>query len=291
MAVERNTGSGSNSGPSNDSKNVPKKGQGRVLAVVVWLMPLIVVWAGARTWMPPLASEHGAGIDRMLHFLLYDAAGLLVAGHLALGYFLWRFGGQPRISFRQATARQEKRWIMLPIVLMSVIAEGGVLVIGLPVWAKLYDTPPPPNAVVVEVTPEQFAWNIHYAGKDGKFGRTSPNLITLDNAIGMDAKDPAGKDDILLVGELHLPVNRAARIRLRSKDVIHSFFLPMQRIKQDVVPGMTNDVLFVPTVAGDFEIACAELCGFGHYQMRGLLRVESEEKFEAWLAEMPTYGQ
>ena len=261
---------------------------GRPLAVVMWIVPVAVVAVGARGWLPPLASEHGAGIDRMLRYLLLCTGALLVIGHGALGYILWRFSGQPRVSFRMATPKQERIWSLIPIVLMAVIAEGGVFVIGLPVWDKFYGAIPP-DAVSVEITAEQFAWNIRYPGKDGTVGRTSPNLLSLDNAIGLDKDDPASHDDLLNVGLLYLPVNRPARIRLRSKDVLHSFYLPFQRVKQDVVPGMSIQVWFVPTEVGDYEIACAELCGFGHYQMRGLLRVVSEEEFEKQLQDLPTF--
>jgi cytochrome c oxidase subunit 2 len=264
-----------------------KPGPGRLLAVVVWLIPVLIIIAGARTWLPPVGSEHGEGIDRMLHYLLFCAGGLLGIAHLALGYALWRFGGQQQATFRQATSRQERSWALVPIILMALIAEGGVLFIGLPVWSKLYAAAPQ-NAVTVELTAEQFAWNVRYPGRDGRFGRTEASLLSLDNPVGVDHNDPAAHDDVLLIGEVHLPVNRPARIRLRSKDVLHSFFLPIQRVKQDVVPGMTIEAWFVPTQTGDFEIACAELCGFGHYQMRGLVRVESDEEFARWLAEMPT---
>lgn len=260
---------------------------GKFLAIVTWLTPFAVVAAGARGWFPITASEHGAGIDSMLAYLLVAAAGLLFLGHIALGYFLWRFGGAPSAIYKPASLAQEKRWALLPAVLMGVIAEGGVLVIGLPVWAKM-NAVPPADAVQVEITAEQFAWNIHYPGKDGKFGRVKASLLSLDNPIGIDKEDPAAKDDQILLGELHLPLNRPARIRLRSKDVLHSFMLPMHRVKQDVVPGMTIDLWFTPNKAGDFEIGCAELCGMGHYQMRGLLRVESQEEFEQFLSELPT---
>jgi len=263
-------------------------GVGRPLAVVMWLIPLAAVAIGMRGWLPPLASEHGAGIDLMLRYLLICAGALLVLGHLALGYMLWRFGGQPRVSFRMATPKQERTWSFIPIILMTLIAEGGVFVIGLPVWGKYYG-PSPADAVTVDIVAEQFAWNIRYAGKDGVFGRTSPNLMSLDNPTGLDASDPASHDDIPSIGLMYLPVNRPARIRLRAKDVLHSFYLPFQRVKQDVVPGMAIQVWFVPTQTGDFEIACAELCGFGHYQMRGLLRVVSEEEFEKQLQELPTF--
>lgn len=263
-------------------------GVGRPLAVVMWLIPLGTVAVGMRGWLPPLASEHGAGIDLMLRYLLVTAGALLVAGHLALGYMLWRFGGQPRVSFRMATPRQERVWSLIPIVLMALIAEGGVFVIGLPVWAKFYGASPS-DAISIEIVAEQFAWNIRYSGRDGVFGRTSPNLISMNNPVGLDANDPASHDDIPSIGLMYLPVNRPARLRLRSKDTLHSFYLPFQRVKQDVVPGMSIDVWFVPTETGDYEIACAELCGFGHYQMRGLLRVVSDQEYERQLQDLPTF--
>lgn len=261
-------------------------GEGRLLAVVVWLIPIVLVAFGVKRWLPPLASEHGGGIDRMLHYLLATVGGLLVLAHLMLGYFIWRFSGQSRVTFRQASPRQERNWSLVPIVLMTLIAEGGVFVLGLPVWAKLYAAAPP-EAVAVEVTGEQFAWNIRYTGEDGVFGRTEHRLLSLSNVLGLDSQDPAARDDRVLQNEIALPVNRPARIRLRSKDTLHSFFLPNLRIKQDAVPGMTIELWFVPTVVGTYEIACTELCGLGHYQMRGLLRVVPGEEFEPWWQELP----
>ena len=261
---------------------------GKLLAVVMWLIPLAVVAVGMRGWLLPLASEHGAGIDFMLRYLLICTAALLLLGHIALGYMLWRFGGQPRVSFRMATPKQERTWAFIPIILMTLMAEGGVFIIGLPVWGK-YHGPSPSDAVVVDIVAEQFAWNIRYPGQDGVFGRTSPNLISLSNPIGLDPGDTAAQDDIQSVGLMFLPVNRAARIRLHSKDVLHSFYLPFHRVKQDVVPGMSIGVWFVPTQTGDYEIACTELCGLGHYQMRGMLRVLSEEDYQAEMQAMPTF--
>jgi cytochrome c oxidase subunit 2 len=262
---------------------------GRLFALIVWIIPVLAVAAGARDWLPPVASEHGAGIDLMLRYLLVTAGGLLLVAHLALGCALWRFGGKAGVTFRLATPRQERNWALVPIILMALIAEGGVFVLGLPVWANLYAAAPQ-DALTVEITAEQFVWNVHYPGRDGQFGRTQASLFSFNNPLGLGRDDPAARDDIVLTGELHLPLNRPARIRLRSKDVLHSFFLPIQRLKQDVVPGMTIEAWFVPTESGDYEIACTELCGFGHYQMRGLLRVESQEAFDAWLAELPTFN-
>ncbi|MFQ5776906.1 MAG: cytochrome c oxidase subunit II [Terriglobia bacterium] len=264
-------------------------GGGRLLALVTWLIPVVVVALGLKRWLPPLASEHGGGVDLMINYLLVTVGGLFVVGHLVLGYFIWRYSRAGQVTFRLPSRKVERRWSLIPVVLMTLIAEGGVFVLGLPVWGKLYADAPPAEAVPVEITAEQFAWNIRYPGPDGAFGRTSPQLISLDNPVGLDERDPAARDDVVILNELNLPVNRAVRIRLRSKDTLHSFFLPHLRIKQDMVPGMTIEIWFVPTETGTYEIACAELCGFGHFQMRGLLQVMSPERFEQWLKEEPTF--
>lgn len=263
--------------------------QGLLLAVAIWLLPVVAVALGVNRWLPPLASEHGAGIDRMINYLLITVGGLFVGGHLILGYFIWRFSRETQVTYRLASPQVERKWSLIPVVLMTLIAEGGVFALGLPVWSKFYAAEPPREAVLVEVTAEQFAWNIRYPGPDGVLGQTDPRLISLDNPLGLDKTSLAARDDIVVLNELNVPVNRPVRIRLRSKDTLHSFFLPHQRVKQDAVPGMTIEIWFVPTQVGTYEIACAELCGFGHFQMRGLLRVLPPEEFEKWLKEEPTF--
>ncbi len=270
---------------ANDVSHSGKSAGGMLLALAVWLIPVAAVVLGIKFWLPPLASEHGAGIDKMFRYLYVTVGALFLIGHVVLGYFIFRFSRQRQISFRLGTLKSERNWSLIPAVVMAAIAEGGILVLGLPVWAKVYDSSAPPQSVMIEVTAEQFAWNIRYPGKDGVFGRTDPKLITLDNALGLDAKDQAAKDDIQILNEIWAPVNVPVRIRLRSKDVIHSFFLPNFRFKQDVVPGLTTEFWFVPTLAGTFEIACTELCGIGHYQMRGLFHVLPQQQFDQWLSE------
>jgi len=239
---------------------------------------------GARTWMPELASRHGAGIDAMLHYLLVSVGGLFLTSYLALAYFIWRGSRRQTIGPRLATHRTEE---MLSVVLglgMAIIAEGGVLAIGIPVWSEYFDAAPPADAVLIEVTAQQFMWNVRYPGRDGQFGRTDPHLIDeATNPLGVDRSDPVGKDDVIALNEITVPFGRAVRIKLRSKDVIHSFFLPNFRVKQDAVPGMTPQVLFFPTRTGHFELACAELCGLAHYRMRGFFNVVSQVEYEQWL--------
>ncbi|MBI3401167.1 MAG: cytochrome c oxidase subunit II [Acidobacteria bacterium] len=271
--------------PSPDSHAHPRFARHATLLALMFAATGIggVVY-GARAWMPELASRHGAGIDSMLTYLLVSVGGLFLVSYLALAYFIWRGGRRTAIGPRFASRRTERALSIALGVGMAIIAEGGVLAIGMPVWAEYFDAAPPADAIVIDVTAQQFMWNVRYPGPDGVFGRTEPRLIDdTTNPIGMDRTDPAGKDDIITLNEITVPFGRAVRIRLHSKDVIHSFFLPNFRVKQDAVPGMTPEVVFFPTKTGHFEIACAELCGLAHYRMRGFFNVVPPADFDTWL--------
>jgi cytochrome c oxidase subunit II len=259
---------------------------GRSLAVAVWTLAVIIVLlAFSREWFPALASDHGAGVDRMIRFTMLTSGILILAGHAILGFMLWRFGGRAHASAIMPPERTQRRWSLAAAVTMALIAEGGVLALGFPVWNQYFGTTAPTSALTIEVTAEQFAWNVRYAGPDGVFGRTAPKLITLDNPLGLDPADPQGADDIVGLNVIHAVAGRPLRVRLRSKDVIHSFFLPNLRVKQDAVPGLTVEFWFMPSRQGRFELACSQLCGFGHYEMKGLLIVQSAEEFARWSAE------
>ena len=155
------------------------------------------------------------------------------------------------------------------------------------VWFQLHLTEPPKNAVKIEVTGQQFAWVFRYPGADGKFGRIDPTKIDdQDNPLGIDPTDPDGKDDIVSRGKMVVPLNQEVQAILRSKDVTHSFFVPYLRIKQDTVPGLNISIHFMTTKVGTYEIACAELCGLGHYKMRGTFEVKEPADFTKWLNDM-----
>jgi cytochrome c oxidase subunit 2 len=258
----------------------------RVPALTVWAAGLTVAGLGlSRRWLPPLASSHGAGVDRMLSYLTVTAGSMILAGLTVLGYFLWRFGGPELAPAPDTPGRSERRWTLTIAALVALAAEGGVFAVGFPVWREYFGTAAPANALTIEITAEQFAWNVRYAGPDGIFGRTDAKLITLDNPLGLDPADPRGRDDLVTLNVMHAIVGRPVRIRLRSKDVIHSFFLPNLRVKQDAMPGMTIELWFTPVREGRFELACSQLCGFGHYEMKGLLIVEPAADFERWTRE------
>ena len=192
---------------------------------------------------------------------------------------------------------------------VGIIVFEAFLLIGFayPIWSELKTDVPKvtEDTVQVRVIAQQFAWNCHYPGEDGKFGPTKPELVDEEtNPVGIDRSSPAGADDIVTINQLHLPVNKMAMIYLTSKDVIHSFALPEMRVKQDAIPGMSVPVFFTPTKTSNefleeikgspregkgYEIACAQLCGNSHYRMRGYLTVETEDEFNTWLEDEAEY--
>jgi cytochrome c oxidase subunit II len=168
-----------------------------------------------------------------------------------------------------------------------VVVEAILLIFfAIPAWAKrVSNFPPESSATVVRVVGEQFAWNVHYPGPDGRFGRTDISLMAADNPLGLDRSDPAAKDDVTTINQLTLPVDKPVLVHLSTKDVIHSFGLYEMRVKQDAVPGLEIPVWFIPNRIGDYEITCSQLCGLGHYRMRGFVNIKSQADYQAFLAE------
>jgi len=239
-------------------------------------------------WMPPQASAHGAHLDdlnSMMHWLM---AILFVGWGIYFLLVLFKFSSKrnPKASY-DGVKSHLSTYLEVGVAVIEVI-----LLIGfaIPAWADwVAPHVASDDALVVRVVGEQFAWNVHYPGSDGVFGRSAPDLVdSATNPLGLDRDDPMAVDDVVSINQLHLPVNRPVTVRLSSKDVIHSFSLPVMRVKQDAIPGMEIPVHFTPILEmGEderWEIACAQLCGLGHYRMRGFLTVESEAEFEAWLA-------
>lgn len=233
-------------------------------------------------WLPTAASSHAPALDAVLFGIHWHML-LIFTGWLALFILIL-------IRFRQGAnpePRQTGARLLWPAVAIGAVIAGDVLILAtqaLPAWSARV-APPPAGVTPVEVrvTGEQFAWNIHYPGPDGVFGRTDNTLISASNPVGIDREDAAARDDIGLLNILTLPVDRTVVIQLTSRDVVHGFTLNEMRVKQDAVPGMTARTWFTPTQTGDWEIACSQLCGLGHYRMRGELHVVSAEGWEAWL--------
>jgi cytochrome c oxidase subunit 2 len=254
------------------------------LAVFFWFVATltVVLFIGKVWWLPPLISEHGAAIDNQLVTTLIIAGIAFFLAQISLGYLIWRFRAKrgQRAAYWHENPRLESVWTIVTAVVFIWLSLNGNRI-----WASYILTPTPADALPIEVTAQQFAWNIRYPGPDGKFGRTDPHLINDANAnyLGLDSKDPASRDDITTQNIIAVPVNRAVRVMLRTKDVTHSFFVPVLRVKQDTVPGLMIPIHFTATRTGEYEIPCAELCGMQHYKMRARLLVMSEADFENWL--------
>ena len=234
--------------------------------------------------LPVAASEHAAEIDHMLSLVHWLMLLMFIGWGIFFIYVLARFrkGANPRADYVGAKGKLSKG-IEVAIVIAEVVLLVGY---AIPAWARRVKTFPSENeAVVVRVVGEQFAWNIHYPGPDGKFGRTDINKVSADNPLGLDRTDPNAKDDLTTINQLTLPVNRPILVHLSSKDVIHSFGLFEMRVKQDAVPGLDIPVWFVPNRIGDYEIACSQLCGLGHYRMRGFVNIKSAADFQTFLTD------
>jgi cytochrome c oxidase subunit 2 len=299
--------------------------------------------------LPLSASEHAARVDRLMLYVHILMVVLFVGWSLFFFYTLFRFrkGRNPKADYTGVKTHASS-YLEATVAIVEVLLLVGL---SIPFWAwKVSAFPTDPATVHVRVIAQQFAWNIHYPGPDGIFGRTDIKLVDEQtNPIGLDRKgDPHAKDDIVTLNQLHLPVNRPAVIEITTKDVIHSFFLPVMRVKQDAIPGMLIPIHFVPTKTSDqmreelatvvtlpssksldsyvamedyvakdgsvlvkkgrsittaiaatlvengvtavrvgprycAEIACAQLCGLGHYRMKGYLSIDTEEQYKAWL--------
>jgi cytochrome c oxidase subunit II len=262
-------------------------GMGLALMVLIWLITLISTYFFvAKTWWLPVgAAASTTFIDRQFTFTFIVMGIVFLAAQLGLGYIVWKYKDGPTaqpVSYSHGNNTLEITWTVLTTILFV-----GLNLMGSSVWASQRFDPAEAGAVQVEVTGMQFAWYFRYPGPDGIYGKTSPNLMDPsaggEAAVGLSHTDPAAKDDVV-TGTMYLPVDREVDLSIRAVDVIHSFFVPQLRFKQDAVPGLNIHMHFKPTAVGEYEIACAELCGLGHYKMHGMVHVVSQEDFDKWLA-------
>ena len=213
-------------------------------------------------WMslPEQASTYAPEIDNMFHLIMWITGVIFVIVELMLVYFLWRYRHREgrTAHYTHGNNRLEVIWTIVPALICVMLA-----LLSRRIWDQIKENMPH-EGLEIHVTGEQFAWNFRYPGPDGKF----------DTA-----------DDILTLNQLHFPVGKPVIVTLTSKDVIHSFFLPEFRVKQDAVPGMHTRIWFEGNKVGHWEIACAELCGLGHFRMKGFVTVDTPEDYQKWLAE------
>jgi cytochrome c oxidase subunit II len=219
---------------------------------------------------PENISTFGGRIDSLFYAMLAVTAVLFAAVQGALVWFVFRYRASNHTKgfYIRGNAKVETVWTLIPVLILAVMGFASQKL-----WSEIKSqTADPAGTVLIRIQAEQFAWNIQYPGADGQFETA---------------------DDIRNLNQLHIPANRKVRITLTSVEkpgkpaVIHSFFLPEFRLKQDVVPGMATDVRLEARKTGQYEIACAEFCGLGHYRMKGFLTVHKPDDFDAWLRAQP----
>ncbi len=255
-----------------------------LLALIVWALTVTIVglFVAKIWWFPAPISAHGLDYDAHFHATLIVTGVIFILAQLALGYVIFRFRDRgQRAAHSHGNNRMEATWTTATAVLFI-----GAVLMSTRIWAAVHLAPPPANALRVEVYAKQFAWNFRYPGPDGKFGRTDITLINDagGNPLGIDDKDPDGKDDIV-TATLKVPVHTPVLLTLHSRDVIHNFFVRELRLKQDIVPGMEIPLSFQADQVGTYEVPCSELCGLGHHQMRTVLEVMPVADFEKWRKE------
>jgi cytochrome c oxidase subunit 2 len=258
---------------------------GRALAVIIWILTFlsVLIFACKKWWFPPSIADHGPALDRQFMITILVVGFAFTAAQVGLGYMLWKYRDTntgARAVYTHGSNRLEVLWTVITAAIFV-----GLAVMGQSVWASLRLNDAPANSFQVEVVAQQFQWNFHYAGKDVLFGRTDPKLIDDSslNFVGLDETDPNATDDSVVTA-LAVPVNRPVELILRSKDVIHSFWVPQLRFKQDLVPGMAIRVHFTANTVGKYELACAELCGQLHFKMKSYMLVLPEDEHQALVA-------
>ncbi|MDH4569090.1 c-type cytochrome [Pseudomonas sp. BN414] len=251
-----------------------------IIVVASVLFHLLAPWH-----LTPAASNWGS-IDTTLLITLIISGVFFIAivGFMAVAIIRFRHREGRRAKYEPESHKLE--WWLIIATSIGII---GMLAPGLVVYSDFVHVPK--DAYPLEVVAQQWQWAYRFPGKDGQLGRADVKWVDAANPLGLDPKDPNGQDDVLIRNnEVRLPLDRPVKVLLRSKDVLHNFYIPQIRGKMDMVPGMVSHFWFTPTVLGKYEILCAEFCGVGHFNMRGMLLVEPPDIFQQWLAGQPTFA-
>ncbi|HZD93963.1 MAG TPA: cytochrome C oxidase subunit II [Candidatus Sulfotelmatobacter sp.] len=250
------------------------------IALVLITLGCVCLFILHPLWFPAGASTQAALLDHDFYIAFWVLGALFIAGQVVLAWVLKKRGSAQPSRHWYGNGRFEIGWTLaIAAIFFWFHISGGRL------WSSIMHPDEHAGQLHIDVTGAQFQWYFRYAGPDGIFGRTDAvkfGKADEGNALGIDPADPAGRDDIVS-SALVVPVGHDIQLNLRAQDVVHSLFIPAMRFKQDAVPGMEIHTHFTPIKTGTYEVACAELCGLGHYRMRAAVHVVSEEEFEKWL--------
>ena len=255
------------------------------LAFVAWMVAGVsLVQAEIRQtsvwWLPRNVSNFGHEIDFIFYVILWLTGITAVLVFSTMIYFIVKYRARAGVGAIHSHGNNtlEVVWTTIPVFIFLALA-----IYGNEMWTRMRMETPPNDALQLAVVGEQFGWNLRYPGPDGKLAKMDAQKVGKDNPFGVDPNDPDGRDDFTTYNDMVIPVGKAVRLHLGSKDVIHSFYVPEFRLYQDMVPGRVYDFVWFKTDAiGQFQLACNQLCGQGHYKMFGKLGVVTPEEFAAW---------
>jgi cytochrome c oxidase subunit 2 len=252
-----------------------------VVAIGSVLFHLLSPW-----WFTPIASNWSY-IDATVGITFLITGAVFSAVVLFMAYCIFRYR---HVDGRTAAFEPERQKLESWLGILTAAGVAAMLAPGLFVWYQFVTVPN--GTPEFEVVGQQWQWSYRLPGQRGHLGKSDPQFVSADNPLGLNPNDPAGQDNIVVIGDdLHLPVGRPAKMLLRSLDVVHDFWVPEFRAKMDLMPGLQTHFWFTPTRTGTFEILCAGYCGTGHPQMRGRVIVEPVSEYQAWLQKQKTFAQ
>ncbi len=238
-------------------------------------------------WYLTELASNWSTIDDTLDITFWVTGTVFVIVNLFMAWCVFKFRYN---KDRRSEYEPENKKLEIWLTVVTSIGVAAMLTPGLYVWAEFVN--PPEDADIVEVVGKQWQWSYRFPGEDGVLGTADTQHIAPDNPFGMNPEDPNGQDDVLVSNsEVHIPIDRPVKMLLRSQDVLHDFAVAQFRVKMDLVPGVVTYLWFTPTKLGKYDVLCEELCGVGHYNMRGHVVVDEEPVFKEWLKTYPTYAQ
>lgn len=258
------------------------------LAVVIFLLVIgsVIFHFASPWWFTDIAADWGS-IDFTINVTFWVTGFVFIAVNLFLAYCVYRFRQKPG---HKAEYEPENHKLEVSLTVITTIGIITMLAPGLFVWATFVTVPD--EATEYEVMGQQWQWAFRYPGADGQLGTADTQLVTESNPFGVNPEDPNGQDDIIVLGpNMHLPIGKPVKALLRSNDVLHNYTVTQFRVKMDLVPGLVSYLWFEPTKLGTYDILCEEHCGIGHFIMRGSIVIDTQEDYDAWLAQQPTFAE
>jgi cytochrome c oxidase subunit 2 len=318
---------GSSSQIANDKDNNKQGYLMLGLLAFIYILLIVCFWLWGDTLLPVAASEHGLEVDNLMlvSMIIIFVVGILTQWLLLYFSFKYRGEAGKKALFYADNDKLEFIWTIIPVIVLA-----GLIIYGLFTWSDIMNVDVDEDPMVVELYAQQFKWTARYGGEDNTLGMANVRLIEGVNQLGVDESDPNAQDDII-VNELHLPVGKKVLFKMRSQDVLHSAFMPHFRAQMNCVPGMITQFAFTPTMTTeqmrqedeivdkvkhinelraqkskkleqkgeegldpyqfDYLLLCNKICGSNHYNMQMKIIVESEEDYNAWLSQQPTFSK